>query len=220
VLYFEGEQHHAHRVVRAVKNRFGAVSELGVFEMTSTGLRPVPNPSQLFLAERPKHVPGSSVLCCIEGSRPILVEVQALVSGSTFGNARRTASGLDHGRLTLLLAVLDKRAGLTLASDDVFVNVAGGMTVNEPAADLAIVAAVASSVRNRAVRDDTVVFGEVGLAGEIRATSQAALRVREAAQLGFTRCVVPEGNLSPADAPEGVEIVRVRTVSDALEALI
>jgi DNA repair protein RadA/Sms len=220
VLYFEGEQHHAHRVVRAVKNRFGAVSELGVFEMTSTGLRPVPNPSQLFLAERPKHVPGSSVLCCIEGSRPILVEVQALVSGSTFGNARRTASGLDHGRLTLLLAVLDKRAGLTLASDDVFVNVAGGMTVNEPAADLAIVAAVASSVRNRAVRDDTVVFGEVGLAGEIRATSQAALRVREAAQLGFTRCVVPEGNLSPADAPEGVEIVRVRTVGDALEALI
>src|SRR6201988_1114017 len=141
VLYFEGERHHSHRVVRAVKNRFGAISELGVFEMTGTGLTPVPNPSKLFLAERPANVPGSSVLCTIEGSRPILVEVQALVSASTFGNARRTASGLDPNRLSLLLAVLDKRAGLNLATDDVFVNVAGGMTIDEPAADLAIVAA-------------------------------------------------------------------------------
>jgi len=220
VLYFEGEQHHAHRVVRAVKNRFGAVSELGVFEMTSTGLRPVANPSQLFLAERPANVPGSSVMCSMEGSRPILVEVQALVTSSSFGNARRTASGLDQNRLSLLLAVLDKRAGLNLASDDVFVNVAGGMSVSEPAADLAVVAAVASSLRNRPVAQDAVVFGEVGLAGEVRATTQAALRVREALQLGFKRCVVPDGNIAPGDAPQGIEIVGVRTVGEALEALM
>ena len=220
VLYFEGERHHAHRVVRAVKNRFGAANELGVFEMTGSGLRPVPNPSQLFLAERPKHAPGSSVMCSMEGSRPILVEVQALVSSSSFGNARRTASGLDPNRLSLLLAVLDKRAGLNLAADDVFVNVAGGMTVSEPAADLAIVAAVASSLRNRPIHDDAVVFGEVGLAGEVRATTQASLRVREAAQLGFTRCVVPDGNVAPADVPAGLDVVGVRTVGEALDALM
>ena len=176
VLYFEGGQQHSHRVVRAVKNRFGAANELGVFEMTGAGLRPVANPSALFLAERPKNVSGSSVLCTVEGSRPILVEVQALVGSSTFGNARRTASGLDHNRLALLLAVMDKRAGLNLASDDVYVNVAGGMTIAEPAADLAIVAAVASSLRNRAIPPDVVVFGEVGLAGEVRAATQAPLR--------------------------------------------
>jgi DNA repair protein RadA/Sms len=220
VLYFEGERHHAHRVVRAVKNRFGAVSELGVFEMTGAGLRAVPNPSQLFLAERPKNVPGSSVMCSIEGSRPILVEVQALVSSSGYGNARRTASGLDQNRLSLLLAVLDKRAGLNLSTDDVFVNVAGGMMITEPAADLAVVAAVASSLRNRPIHADAVVFGEVGLAGEVRATSQAPLRVREAAQLGFTRCIVPDGNVGRADAPNGIELVGVRTVGEALDALM
>ena len=220
VLYFEGERHHAHRVVRAVKNRFGAVSELGVFEMTAAGLRAVPNPSQLFLAERPKNVPGSSVMCSIEGTRPILVEVQALVSSATYGNARRTASGLDQNRLSLLLAVLDKRAGLNLSTDDVFVNVAGGMTVSEPAADLAVVAAVASSLRNRPIHGDAVVFGEVGLAGEVRATTQAPLRVREAAQLGFTRCIVPDGNVAPGDVPRGIEIVGVRTVGEALDALM
>ena len=220
VLYFEGERHHAHRVVRAVKNRFGAVSELGVFEMTDAGLRPVPNPSQLFLAERPTNVPGSSVLCSIEGLRPILVEVQALVSSAAYGNARRTASGLDQNRLSLLLAVLDKRAGLNFSTDDVFVNVAGGMTVVEPAADLAVVAAVASSLRNRPVHADAVVFGEVGLAGEVRATSQAAQRVREAAQLGFRRCVMPDGNLARDESPDGLEIVGVRTVTEALDALM
>jgi DNA repair protein RadA/Sms len=220
VLYFEGGQHQSHRVVRAVKNRFGAANELGVFEMTGRGLAPVANPSQLFLAERPKNVPGSAVLCTIEGSRPILVEVQALVGSATFGNARRTASGLDHNRLALLLAVLDRRAGLSLAADDVYVNVAGGVTIAEPAADLAIVAAVASSLRNRPIASDAVVFGEVGLAGEIRATTQAALRVREAAQLGFTRCVMPDGPLSGADTPSGMEIVGVRTVGEALEALM
>jgi DNA repair protein RadA/Sms len=220
VLYFEGERHHAHRVVRAVKNRFGAVSELGVFEMTGAGLRAVPNPSQLFLAERPKNAPGSSVMCSIEGSRPILVEVQALVSASSFGNARRTSSGLDHNRLSLLLAVLDKRAGLNFATDDVFVNVAGGMSITEPAADLAVVAAVASSLRNRPIHGDAVVFGEVGLAGEVRATTQASLRVREAAQLGFKRCIVPDGNVTPADTPAGIDVVGVRTVGEALDALM
>jgi DNA repair protein RadA/Sms len=220
VLYFEGEKHHAHRVVRAVKNRFGAVSELGVFEMTGTGLRAVPNPSQLFLAERPANAPGSAVLCCVEGSRPMLVEIQALVSTSSYGNARRTTSGLDHNRLSLLLAVLEKRAGLNLIAEDVFVNVAGGMAIDEPAADLGIVAAVASSVRNRPIKPATAVFGEVGLAGEIRGVGQAALRVREAAQMGFTRCILARGNCAPQDVPDGVELVEVKTVSEALDELM
>lgn len=220
VLYFEGERHHAHRVVRAIKNRFGAVSELGVFEMTGHGLEPVANPSKLFLAERPVGSPGSAVLCSIEGSRPLLVELQALVSSSNYGNARRTASGIDHNRLSLLLAVLEKRAGLNLAAEDVFVNVAGGMTIDEPAADLAVVAAVASSLRNRPVRRETAVCGEVGLAGEVRRVPQAALRVREAAQMGFTRCVVPSDSLAPADMPKGLAIVGVRSVAEALEEII
>ncbi|OLC45494.1 MAG: DNA repair protein RadA [Acidobacteria bacterium 13_1_40CM_2_64_6] len=247
VLYFEGERHHSHRVVRAVKNRFGAVSELGVFEMTSTGLRPVPNPSKMFLAERPSNAPGSAVLCSVEGSRPILVEVQALVSSSTYGTARRMASGIDQQRLSLLLAVLEKRAGLNLIGDDVFVNIAGGMTVDEPAADLGVLAAIASSVRNRVIPAATAMFGEVGLAGEVRGISQASLRVREAAQMGFRRCIMPEANIDPAarlkpssldearDDPERVEgsrsetsrdedgdceLVGVRTVGEALDALL
>src|SRR5438477_4548156 len=194
VLYFEGERHHSHRVVRAIKNRFGAVSELGVFEMTGTGLRPVANPSKLFLAERPTNAPGSAVLCTVEGSRPILVEVQALVSTSSYGNARRMSSGIDQQRLSLLLAVLEKRAGLNLAGDDVFVNIAGGMTVDEPASDLGVLAAIASSVRNRVIAPATAVFGEVGLAGEVRGIAHAPLRVREAAQMGFSRCVMPDAN--------------------------
>src|SRR5215467_980359 len=220
VLYFEGEKHHSHRVVRAVKNRFGAVSELGVFEMTGRGLKAVPNPSQLFLAERPAGAPGSAVLCCIEGSRPLLVEVQALVSTSSYGNARRMASGIDQNRLSLLLAVLEKRAGLNLLGEDVFINVAGGMTIDEPAADLAVVGAVASSLRNRPIKQGTAVFGEVGLAGEIRGTSQASLRIREAAQMGFTRVIVPEANVSPDDAPAGFELVAVKNVGEALDQLM
>jgi DNA repair protein RadA/Sms len=223
VLYFEGERHHSHRVVRAVKNRFGAVSELGVFEMTGEGLRPVANPSQLFLAERPMNTPGSAVHCSMEGSRPLLVEVQALVSGSTFGNARRTANGIDSGRLALLLAVLEKRAGLNLVGEDVFVNVAGGMNIDEPAADLSVAAAVASSLRNRVVAPATAVFGEIGLAGEVRGITQAGLRVREAAQLGFERCVLPRANLDPNDrtlSDGGCELVAVGTVAEALDALL
>jgi DNA repair protein RadA/Sms len=237
VLYFEGERHHSHRVVRAVKNRFGAASELGVFEMTSAGLRPVPNPSKMFLAERPINAPGSAVLCSVEGSRPILVEVQALVSSSTYGNARRMASGIDQQRLTLLLAVLEKRAGLNLIGDDVFINIAGGMTVDEPASDLAVLAAIASSVRNRVIPATTAMFGEVGLAGEVRGISQAPLRIREATQMGFHRCIMPEANIDPglrtvpavpgssrdADKEQVAgecELVGVRTVGDALDALL
>jgi DNA repair protein RadA/Sms len=218
VLYFEGEKHHHHRIVRAVKNRFGAVSELGVFEMTGAGLVPVPNPSALFLAERLPGSPGSAVVATVEGSRPLLVEVQALVSPTTFGTPRRMSIGLDPNRTNLLLAVLEKRAGLELLGDDVFVSVAGGLEVYEPAVDLGIAAAVASSFRNRALPADTVVFGEVGLAGEVRGAGQAALRVREAAQLGFARCVLP-GRNAPAP-PEAIALVGVRTLGEALERLI
>ncbi|HLG54898.1 MAG TPA: DNA repair protein RadA [Vicinamibacterales bacterium] len=223
VLYFEGERHHAHRVVRAVKNRFGAASELGVFEMTSSGLRPVPNPSTLFLSERAAGSPGSAVLCCVEGSRPIMVEVQALVSTSTYGNARRMAIGVDQNRLALLLAVLEKRAGLSLAGDDVYVNIAGGMTIDEPAADLSVVAAVASSVRNRSLSPSTAVFGEVGLSGEIRGIPHAALRIREAVHMGFSRIILPAGNVAPTGSTVGegdCELVGVRTVGEALDELI
>jgi DNA repair protein RadA/Sms len=220
VLSFEGERHHSHRIVRAVKNRFGAVSELGVFEMTGTGLKPVPNPSKLFLSERATGIPGSAVLCCVEGSRPLLVEVQALVSTSTYGNARRMAVGIDQSRLSLLLAVLEKRAGLSLAGDDVYVNIAGGMSIEEPAADLSVVAAVASSLRNRGVPPSTAMFGEVGLSGEVRGIPQAPLRIREAVQLGFTRIVMPAANVDPADATVGdCELVGVRTVAEALDCL-
>ena len=225
VLYFEGERHHSHRVVRATKNRFGAVSELGVFEMTGTGLKAVPNPSALFLAERPTATPGSAVLCSIEGSRPILVEVQALASTSSYGMARRMAVGIEQNRLSLLLAVLEKRAGLHLVTDDVFVNIAGGMSIEEPAADLAIVAAVASSVRNRALTPNTAVFGEVGLGGEIRGVPQAGLRIREAEQMGFTRIVLPianvEGEVGNAHGDTArAELIGVRHVGEALDALL
>src|SRR5947207_11062315 len=223
VLYFEGERHHSHRVVRAVKNRFGAASELGVFEMTSTGLRPVPNPSKMFLAERPVSAPGSAVLCAVEGSRPILVEVQALVSSALYGNARRTANGFDQQRPALLLAVLEKRAGLNLIGDDVFVNIAGGVTVDEPASDLGVVAAIASSVRNRVIPATTATFGEVGLAGEVRGITQAGLRIREAAQMGFERCIMPHANLDRGDGGQGLgrcALVGVRTVVEALDAML
>jgi DNA repair protein RadA/Sms len=218
VLYFEGERHQHHRIVRAVKNRFGALSELGVFEMTGGGLRPVPNPSALFLSERPAGSPGSAVVATLEGSRPLLVEVQALVSPTSFGTPRRMSIGLDPNRTTLLLAVLEKRVGLALLGDDVFVSVAGGLQVAEPAADLGVAAAVASSFRNRPVPDRTAVFGEIGLAGEVRGAGQAALRVREAAQMGFTRCILPARN-APDDGGD-IEIVGVNTLEEALARLM
>jgi DNA repair protein RadA/Sms len=174
----------------------------------------------LFLSQRPAAAAGSAVLCCIEGSRPLLVEVQALVSTSMYGNAQRMSSGLDRNRLALLLAVLEKRVGLNLVAEDVFVNIAGGLTIEEPAADLAVVAAIASSVRNRPLRERTALFGEVGLAGEVRSTTQAALRVREAVQLGYTRVVAPEGNCPADEVPPGCELIAVKTVTQALEAAI
>jgi DNA repair protein RadA/Sms len=217
VLYFEGEKHQHHRIVRAVKNRFGAISELGVFEMTGAGLQAVPNPSALFLSERLAGSPGSAVVATIEGSRPMLVEIQALVSPTSFGNPRRMTIGLDANRTTLLMAVLEKRVGLQLLGDDVFVSVAGGLQVAEPAADLGVAAAVASSFRNRPLPSRTVVFGEVGLGGEVRGTGQAALRVREAAQMGFTRCILPARNV-PEDV-DGIQLVGVSTLEEALERL-
>ena len=219
VLYFEGDRYHAHRVVRAVKNRFGAASEVGVFEMTAGGLRAVANPSAQFLSERKADVPGSVVLCSLEGSRPILVEVQALVGAGVYGNAQRVANGVDRQRLSLLLTVLEKRAGLSLAGEDVFVNVPGGIPVHEPAADLAVVAAVASSLRNQAVPAGAAVFGEVGLAGEIRGATQPGLRVREAAQMGFTRCFMPRGGREDGLASPGCERFPVDSVGQALEGL-
>src|SRR5512141_3098247 len=215
VLYFEGEKRQHHRIVRAVKNRFGAVSELGVFEMTGAGLKPVANPSALFLSERQAGAPGSSVVCTIEGSRPVLVEVQALVSPTSFGTPRRISLGIDPNRTNLLLAVLEKRVGLELLGDDVFVSVAGGLEVDEPAADLGVAAAVASSFRNRPVPPGTALFGEVGLSGEVRGTGQVALRVREAAQLGFTRCILPARTLPPDPEP-GIALVGVSTLEEAL----
>ena len=217
VLYFEGDKHQHHRIVRAVKNRFGAVSELGVFEMTGAGLVPIPNPSALFLAERLAGSAGSAVVATLEGSRPMLVEVQALVSPTSFGTPRRMSLGIDANRTTLLLAVLEKRVGLDLLGDDVFVSVAGGLEVNEPAADLGVAAAIASSFRNRPLPPHTAVFGEVGLAGEVRGASQAALRVREAAQMGFTRCLLPARNV-PTDVA-GIELVGVATLEEALDRL-
>jgi DNA repair protein RadA/Sms len=216
VLYFEGEKRQHHRIVRAVKNRFGAISELGVFEMTGSGLQPVPNASAMFLAERVQNASGSAVIATIEGSRPVLLEVQALVSPTSFGNPRRMSLGIDINRTNLLLAVLEKRVGLELLGDDVFVSVAGGLEVAEPAADLGVAAAIASSFRNRPLPERTAMFGEVGLAGEVRSAGQAGLRVREAAAMGFTRCILPARN-APA-ALEGIELIGVNTLDEALRA--
>ena len=217
VLYFEGEKHQHHRIVRAVKNRFGAISEMGVFEMTGTGLKPVANPSALFLSERLAGSPGSAVVATIEGSRPMLVEVQALVSPTSFGNPRRMSLGIDPNRTNLLVAVLEKRLGLGLITEDVFVSVAGGLEVDEPAADLGVAAAIASSFRNRPLPADTAVFGEIGLGGEVRGAGQTGLRLREASQMGFKRCVLPARNV--IDDVEGIQQVGVQTLEEALERL-
>jgi DNA repair protein RadA/Sms len=218
VLYFEGERTQHYRILRSTKNRFGSTNEIGVFEMRSEGLAEVSNPSALFLAERPTGAPGSAVVAAVEGSRPILVEVQALVA-TPAGIPRRTALGIDPNRVSLLLAVIERRAGVDVLGQDVFVNVAGGVRLAEPASDLSVVAAVASSARRRAVDAHTICFGEVGLAGEVRGVSRPELRVAEAAKLGFRRCVLPEVNrlrLSPGD----MELVGVRDIDAALAALV
>ncbi len=219
VLYFEGDPGHPYRILRAVKNRFGSTNEIGVFEMREAGLREVPNPSELFLAERPQGAAGSVVVPSLEGSRPILVELQALVCGSSLGNPRRTAIGLDPSRVSLLVAVLEKKVGHCLLSQDIFLNAAGGVRLNEPAVDLAVMAALASSHLNRPVAARTVLFGEVGLAGEVRAVSRPELRVNEAARLGFDRCLLPQGNLQGLEAPAGIELVGVKSAEEALDAL-
>jgi DNA repair protein RadA/Sms len=217
VLYFEGERHHAHRVVRATKNRYGAAGELCVFEMAGDGLRPVKNPSGLFLSERPKGAPGSAVICSLEGTRPLLMEMQSLVSTSAFGYPRRVAVGVDANRVSLLLAVLEKRAGISLGGEDVYVNVAGGLSANEPTADLGLTASIASSFREQPIRGETVLIGEVGLAGEVRPARQVTLRVKEAARLGFERAIVPAGNCPVPEAPEELSIVGVSSISQMME---
>ncbi|HET9479509.1 MAG TPA: DNA repair protein RadA [Pyrinomonadaceae bacterium] len=219
VLYFEGERHHNHRIVRAVKNRYGAANEVGVFEMTGRGLMPVANPSQMFLQERPQNVAGSIVTACMEGTRPLLVEIQALVSGNKYGTGRRMTQGLDQNRVALLIAMLEKRAGLQLAGDDVFVNIAGGLEVDEPAADLGVVTAIASSFKNMTVDPHTAVFGEVGLTGEVRGAMQASVRAREAQALGFKKIVMPASNVAGLERLLGVRVVGVRSVDEALEEL-
>jgi len=218
VLYFEGDAGHPFRILRAVKNRFGSTNEIGVFEMKEGGLAEVKNPSELFLSERPLGVSGSLVVAALEGSRPLLVELQALVSSSSFGVPRRTTIGVDHNRLALLVAVLEKKVGLTMAGQDIFLNVAGGVRLSEPAADLGMALAVASSHLDRVVDPQTLVLGEVGLAGEVRAISQPELRVREAAKLGFTRCLLPYGNQKQMKVP-GIELIGVRSLEESLERL-
>ncbi len=219
VLYFEGERHHNHRLLRAAKNRFGAANELGVFEMTSKGLIGVPNPSEVFLSERPIGASGSAVIAAMEGTRPMLVEIQALVASSKFGTGRRTTQGVELNRVALLVAMLEKRVGMQLSGDDIFVNLVGGIALDEPAVDLGIVAAVVSSFRNIPLDEHTIVFGELGLAGEVRATSHAQLRLREAVRMGFKRVVMPKNNLSGLEADDRIEIIGVRSVTDALDAL-
>jgi DNA repair protein RadA/Sms len=219
VLYFEGERHHNHRIVRATKNRFGAANEVGVFEMTGTGLVPVANPSQMFLQERPQNVAGSIVTACMEGTRPVLVEIQALVSGTKYGTGRRMTQGVDQNRVSLLIAMLEKRTGLQLIGDDVFVNIAGGLEVDEPAADLGVVAAIASSFKNMTVDPHTAVFGEVGLTGEVRGAMQPAVRAREAQALGFKKILMPASNAVGLERLLGVRVVGVRSVEEAMEEL-
>ncbi len=219
VLYFEGERHHNHRIVRAVKNRFGAANEVGVFEMTGAGLMPVANPSQMFLQERPQNVSGSIVTACMEGTRPLLVEIQALVSGTKYGTGRRMTQGLDQSRVALLIAMLEKRARLQLTGDDVFVNIAGGLEVDEPAADLGVVTAIVSSFKNMTVDPHTAVFGEIGLTGEVRGAMQAAVRAREAQALGFKKIVMPASNVTGLERLLGVRVVGVKSVDEALDEL-
>jgi len=221
VLYFEGDRHASYRVLRAVKNRFGSTNEIGVFEMIESGLKEVTNPSEYMLAGKPENASGSVVVCSIEGSRPILVEVQALVSQSNLGIPRRQATGCDINRVNLLIAVLEKRLNVPLGGCDAYVNVAGGIKMNEPAMDLGVVTAICSSFKNKPIDDKTIFFGEVGLSGEVRSVSQAIARVNEAAKLGFTRCVMPSVNLEQirkeASIPASIKLIGVNSVVEAIK---
>jgi DNA repair protein RadA/Sms len=219
VLYFEGERQQNHRIIRAVKNRFGAANEVGIFEMTSRGLIPAGNPSNLFLLERESISAGSSVVCALEGTRPLLVEVQALVVATQYGTARRVATGVDYNRISVLVAMLEKRLGIHMAGCDIYVNTAGGLEINEPGSDLGIFASILSSLRNRPQTSHTVLLGELSLSGDVRPVSQAHLRVREAAAMAFRKCILPAGNLPLVDPVSGIELVPVKTVGEISEIL-
>lgn len=220
VLYFEGDYHHEYRILRAVKNRFGSTNEIGLFKMSEGGMVEVTNVSEALLSKRAQMVPGSAVICTIEGSRPILVEVQALLCTTAFGMPRRMANGLDYNRMVLLLAVMEKRAGLPLYNQDAYLNVAGGLKLDEPAGDLGVVAAVASSFRNQPILTNVAVMGEVGLTGEVRAVSHIEKRLSECHKLGFQTCLVPNDNLKDLRIPDGLKVIGVSNVSDALKALL
>jgi DNA repair protein RadA/Sms len=221
VLYLEGDLYHTYRLLRSVKNRFGATSEVGVFEMRQNGMEEVANPSEAFLAERMINSPGSAIAVTMEGTRPLLVEVQALTSTTSFGHPRRTANGIDFNRLLLIVAVLSKRLGIHLTDQDVFANVVGGLRITEPASDLAVAVAIASSVRDLPVAADMAFVGELGLSGELRAVGQLAARLREAAKLGFRRCVVPRALRRQTEPlPEELEILSARSLHQALETAL
>ncbi len=216
VLYFEGDRHASYRIIRAVKNRYGSTDEIGVFEMSARGLLEVPNPSQALLSGRPKDVPGSCIACVMEGTRPILAEVQALVTKSSFGNPRRTADGFDYNRAVLLLAVLEKRSGIDVGSCDVYMNVTGGLKLSEPASDLPAILAVASSISDRPLREDMASFGEIGLTGELRTVSNVAQRLSEIRRLGFSQCVLPRRCCIGIKPPEGLTLLAAENLSDAI----
>jgi DNA repair protein RadA/Sms len=221
VLYLEGDPFHRYRLLRSVKNRFGATSEVGVFEMADRGMVEVPNPSEAFLAERQINAPGSAIAVTLEGTRPLLVEIQALASSTTFANPRRTANGIDYNRLLLLTAVLTRRVNIPLSDKDVFVNVIGGLQIDEPAADLAVAVAIAGSVKDRPIHADMAFVGEVGLSGELRAVSQLAARLKEANKLGFKRCIVPRTVKKRAgEYPEGLEMIGCRSLAEAIRVAL
>lgn len=219
VLYFEGDKNAAYRILRSVKNRFGSTNEIGVFEMRQEGLAEVANPSEYMLTGRPEEASGSVVVCLLEGTRPILVEIQALVCDSNFGMPRRTAAGADYNRVNLLMAVLEKRVGIHLSGSDAYVNIAGGMRVNEPAMDLGIVMALVSSFRNRPMMENTIVFGEVGLAGEVRAVSQPQIRINEAVKLGFGNCILPQVCLKNIKKTDKINLIGISSVKDAVKLI-
>ena len=219
VLYFEGDRSETYRIIRAVKNRFGSTNEIGVFEMRGEGLAEVPNPSEYMLSGRPEGASGAVVACSMEGTRPILLEVQALVNKTAFGMPRRTAAGTDYNRVNLLMAVLEKRCHLPMSQYDAYVNIAGGMKMSEPAMDLAIVAAIISSYKDTAIDERTIIFGEVGLSGEVRAVSMAESRIKEAAKLGFKRCIIPESSKSKVKAVNGLELIGVSNLADMIRVI-
>lgn len=219
VLYFEGDRHASYRILRGVKNRFGSTNEIGVFEMQQKGLVEVENPSEFMLSGRPEHASGSVVVCAMEGTRPMLMEIQALVCKTNFGMPRRTAAGMDYNRVNLLMAVLEKRLGLALSNYDAYVNIAGGIRLSEPATDLGVVLAIASSYKNRPIAEDVIVFGEVGLSGEVRAVSMPEQRVMEAKKLGFQTCIIPEVSRETVKNIEDIRIIGVRNVSEAMQLI-